>query len=299
MPIQFKEYFQFDREVYPLVTIYDEDDIEEVRISLKNTKNIAISLADLKILPLFPCLRKIVLLSGLITEEGKKALYSSKSIEVIIFKYEETDEKAVDQIDLSQFPNLQAISSDSDLNFCNLANCSSLKTLKVRHWRKENLKTLKNLSELDSLEITFGKLVSLAGVEYTSIQCLDLGYLKKLSDISFLTNCKRLKSLQIDHCPNIDHLVDVVQDLKGLVKLSISGNKGVFRDLRFIKNLINLQFFVTDFNILDGKLEILKSLPYSSVLMDRRHYSLKDEDLFRDPKVSQGNEGIPSWWRID
>ena len=297
MPIQFQEYFQFNKEVYPLVTIYDEEDIEEVRLSLGSTKHCHL-IGGFKIFIVIPMFKKIVLLPGLITEEGKKALYSSKNIEVIIFKFEETDEKAMDRIDLSKFPNLQAVASDSDLNFCNISKCFSLKTLKVRYWRKENLEELKNLSELDSLDITLGNLISLAGIEHTAIQCLNLSYLKKLNDISSLRNCRGLKSLQIDHCVSIKNLVEVVKELKSLVALSISGNKGVFSDLKFMKDLKHLQFFVTDFNILDGDLEILKALPYSSILNNRRHYSLKDEVLFRDPKVSRGNENIPIWRRI-
>ena len=86
--------------------------------------------------------------------------------------------------------------------------------------------------------------------------------------------------------------------LKKLESLAICGYKGTLDDLGFIDELPNLKFFVTDYNVLDGNIKPLMRLPYASILQDRRHYNLKDDDLKREPNVLLGNENIPIWRRI-
>ena len=50
MPITEKEYFVFEREMYPVVTIYDEEDAEEAVRVLQETEKMAISLESLSLL---------------------------------------------------------------------------------------------------------------------------------------------------------------------------------------------------------------------------------------------------------
>lgn len=299
MSIIYRKTFFLRQEIFPYVTIYDEEDLKEVHNKLINSNNIAISLSDLQILSPFINLKKIILLPGVISEQGKEIFYKLKSIEFIAFDYEDDEEYDLDRIDVSQFPNLQAIVSRSSINFINLSQCISLKTLKVRNWNETDLTLISGLEKLDSLELTLGKVRSLNGIEKTSIQCLTLSYLKNLIDISSLVLCSNLKALRIDHCPNIIVYENVLSKLHNLVLLCITEGKGSFQNLKFIEFLKNLQFFVTDFNILDGRIDLLKKLPYSSILQDRRHYNIKDNDLLRENSALRGNENIPLWRRID
>ena len=157
---------------------------------------------------------------------------------------------------------------------------------------------LRTLKKLDSVSISLGSLRSLAGLEGTQIRCLELFYLRSLHDISVLSDCKCLKALRIEHCPKIVGLADILRQLNGLMMLAVTGNRGTFENLDFIDGMKDLRFFVTDFNILDGKIERLKQLPYASVLRDRRHYDVKDKDLSRNSNGLHGTEDIPKWRRI-
>lgn len=299
MPIEYRKTFFLKQETFPYVTIYDEQDIKEVYEKLIDSDKIAISLTDLQLLSSFLSLKKIVLLPGILSAQGKETLYKLKSIEFIAFDYVEDDELDLDRIDVSQFPDLQAIVSRSCLNYINLSQCFSLRTLKVRNCNESDLSSVSGLLKLDSLELTSGKVKSLKGIEKTSIQCLTLSYLRNLLDISTLVLCPNLKALRIDHCPNMTDYENILSKLSNLVLLCITEGKGSFHNLKFIEFLKNLQFFVTDYNILDGQIDLLKKLPYSSILQDRRHYNLKDSELPREKSALRGNENIPLWRRID
>ena len=71
MSIIYRKTFFLRQEIFPYVTIYDEEDLKEVHNKLINSNNIAISLSDLQILSPFINLKKIILLPGVISEQGK------------------------------------------------------------------------------------------------------------------------------------------------------------------------------------------------------------------------------------
>ena len=298
MPITEEEYFMFERETYPVVTIYDAEDAEEAVRVLKGTDKMAISLESLSLLSEFPHLKRLVLLPGMTTERGLQTLYTLHGLELLDTDYVETEKRATDRIDVSRFPALQALSARSSWNFCGISGCNSLRTLKVLEWHEKDLMELRTLKKLDCVSISLGSLRSLAGLEGTRIRCLELSYLRSLHDISVLSDCKCLKALRIEHCPKIVGLADILRQLNGLMMLAVTGNRGTFENLDFIDGMKDLRFFVTDFNILDGKIERLKQLPYASVLRDRRHYDVKDKDLSRNSNGLHGTEDIPKWRRI-
>ena len=298
MPITEKEYFVFERETYPVVTIYDEEDAEEAVRVLQETEKMAISLESLSLLSEFPHLKRLVLLPGMTTERGLQTLYTLRGLELLDTDYVETEKGATDRIDVSRFPVLQALSARSSWNYCGISGCNSLRTLKVREWHEKDLLELRTLQKLDCVSISLGSLRSLTGLEGTRIRCLELSYLRSLHDISALSDCKCLQALRIEHCPKIVGLADILRQLDGLTMLAVTGSRGIFENLDFIDGMKDLRFFVTDFNILDGKVERLKQLPYASVLQDRRHYDVKDKDLSRGCNVLRGIEDIPKWRRI-
>lgn len=86
--------------------------------------------------------------------------------------------------------------------------------------------------------------------------------------------------------------------LKKLESLAICGGKGTFDNLGFIDELPDLKFFVSDYNVLDGNIKPLMRLPYASILQNRRHYNMKDDDLTRIHGTTMGVENIPLWRRI-
>lgn len=91
MPITEKEYFLFERETYPVVTIYDEEDAEEAVRVLQETEKMAISLESLSLLSEFPHLKRLVLLPGMTTERGLQTLYTLRGLELLDTDYVETE----------------------------------------------------------------------------------------------------------------------------------------------------------------------------------------------------------------
>ena len=298
MPIIYKDYFGFTRDSYPYVTMYDNEDKREVCETLKYTTKIAISLGDLEILSYLPQIERIVLLPGAVTERGLKELYSLQGLKLLDISYYETDTKAKDRIDLSNFSNLSALVSSTSLNFIRLDECDSIQTVKVLKWKEKSFQQLSGLRKLDTLDVSFASILTLDGLEDTALQCLHLSYCRNLKDISAILGCKNLKLIRIENCPHILNIEQTVKQLNNIVLLSITG-KGIFQNLSFISDLNNLQFFVSDYNIVDGNLTPLKYLPYASILQNRRHYNMKDGELSRKKSVLKGNEDIPIWRRIE
>lgn len=301
MSISQYESFAFNRDFYSLITIYDDEDVEEVRNNCKNIENVAVSLEYLPFLRFLPNLKKLILLPGPISKDGLRVLYEQKQLKSLCFdsQYVDSKKSGWDKIDLAMFPNLEAVSSPTLYNFKNIEQCNSLKTLSILDWPFYDLEILSQLKHLDTLSIAKGKLTSLVGIEKTSIKCLYLYHLRNLRDMTALSTCSEtLTALRIEKCPKLCDF-SFIQKLSKLQLFVIIGNQGVFENLDFIKDLPELSFFVTDFNILDGILDNLKQIPYSSVLINRRHYNLRDEDLPREAESKMGNESIPKWRRLN
>lgn len=299
MPIQYKRSkFRGLRSECPYITIYDNDDVREIVQKLIHTDEMAASVGDFRSLPIFPELKMLLILCGEYFEEGSVNLYRHKQLEALCFdiNYVCTKDDTEGAIDLNEFPNIRSVFT-SEYNVMNLANARSLQTLGIGTER-EDLTYLSELHEIDSLAVGGKRLRSLKGIENMKLQCVGISRAKKLTDISSLEAAKEtLKFLRIEYCPNVTDF-SVLRKLKKLKSVSICGYKGTLDDLDFIDELPELEFFVTDHNVLNGNIKPLQRLRYSSIIQNRRHYNLKDDDLKREQDVLLGNEDIPVWRRI-
>lgn len=299
MPIQYKRsYFRGLKSECPYITIYDDEDVEEITQKLLLTDEMAASIGDFKYLPVFPNLKMLAILCGEFYQEGLTKLYCHKGIEGICFEpnYISSKNDTEGIIDLNEFPNLRLLRTSSEYNIVNLPYAKTLQTLGMDTSEKD-LSFLSELRNLDTLGIGGNRLCTLSGIENMRLQDVVLNRSKKLADINSLEALKdTLRFLTIDHCPNIKDF-SVLRKLKKLESLSICGYKGTLDDLGFINEMPDLKFFVTDYNVLDGNIKPLLRLPYASILQDRRHYNLKDDELRRDYNVKNYNEDIPEWRR--
>lgn len=300
MPIQYKHsHFIGLESECPYITIYDDEDVEEITEKLMHTDELAASIGDFKFLPIFHNLKMLCILCGDFFKEGEINLYRHKQLEALAFEssYLSAKKDTEGIIDLNEFPSIKALFT-WEYNVTNLPYAKTLQTLGIDTMNKD-LTYLSRLKNLDSLAVGGKRLQSLTGIEDMNLQCVRVGTAKKLVDISSLEASKdTLKFLKIDYCPNVKDF-SVIRKLKKLESLSICGHKGTLDSLDFVDELPNLRFFVTDYNVLDGNIKPLLRLPYASILQDRRHYNLKDDDLKREPNVLLGNENIPIWRRIN
>lgn len=299
MPIQYKKsHFMGLKSKCPYITIYDEDDVNEIIHNLINTNEMAASIGDFKYLPIFPKLKMLTILCGEFFQEGLGNLYRHKQLEALCFdnNYVSSENDAEGVLDLNEFPSMRSLFT-WEYNVMNLPYAKSLQTLGIETVNTD-LSYISSLSNLDSLAAGGKKLQSLSGIENMKLQCVHIEASKKLTDISSLEASKdTLRFLRIEYCPNIKDF-SVLSKLKKLKSLSICGYNGIFVDLDFINELPELEFFVTDYNVLDGNINPLTRLPYASILQNRRHYNQKDDDLKKEQKVTLGNEVIPVWRRI-
>lgn len=299
MPIQYKKSrFMGLKSKCPHITIYDDEDVSEIVKTIIDTDELAASIGDFKSLPIFPNLRMLTVLCGEFSQEGLKNLYRHKQLEALNFdiNYVSSKDDTEGTIDLNEFPSIRSVFT-WEYNVANLSDAKTLQTLGIETVNTD-LRYLSDLRELDSLAVGGKQLRSLVGIENMKLQCVCLESSKKLTDISSLEAAKdTLKLLKIEYCPNIKDF-SVLSKLKNLRSLSICGSKGELNSLDFINEMPDLNFFVTDHNILDGNIKPLLRLPYASILQNRRHYDLKDEDLRREQNVISPNDDIPKWRRI-
>lgn len=300
MPIQYeRSHFRGMKSKCPYITIYDDEDVKEITEKLINTDELSASIGDFKFLPMFPNLQMLCILCGEFFKEGEMNLYRHKQLEALCFEISYLSDKNDTEgvVDLNEFPNIKALFT-CEYNVTNLPYAKTLQTLGIDTMNTD-LTYLSQLKNLDSLAVGGKRLKSLTGIEDMNLQCVCVGTAKKLVDISSLEASKdTLKFLKIDYCPNVKDF-SVIRKLKKLESLSICGHKGTLDSLDFVDELPNLRFFVTDYNVLDGNIKQILRLPYASILQDRKHYNLKDDDLKREPNVLLGNENIPIWRRIN
>lgn len=299
MPIQYKSSkFRGLKSECPYITIYDNEDVEEIVEKLLHTDELAASIGDFKFLPIFPDLKMLCILCGEFFKEGEINLYRHKQLEALCFEISYFSDKndTVGIIDLNEFPNIRSLFT-WEYNVTNLPYAKTLQTLGIDTMNTD-LTYLSRLINLDSLAVGGKRLRSLTGIEDMNLQCVSVDSSKKLVDINSLEASKdTLRFLRIEYCPNIKDF-SVLRKLKKLESLAICGYKGTLDDLGFIDELPELKSFVTDYNVLDGNIKPLLRLPYASILQDRRHYNLKDDDLKREYKTTLGVENIPTWRRI-
>lgn len=299
MPIQYKKScFTGLESMCPYITIYDNKDVYEINHNLLYTDELAASIGDFKHLQVFPNLKMLKILCGEFNREGLERIYCHKQLEALCFDINyissQKDEEGV--IDLDEFPCMRSVFT-WEYNVKNLSNAKSLQTLGIETVNTD-LSYLSHLKKLDTLAVGGKNLQSLVGIEDMVLQCLCLESSKQLTDISSLeSSMDTLRFLRIEYCPNITDF-SVLCKLQKLNSLSICGCKGILKNLDFINELHELNFFVTDYNVLDGNIKPLLRLPYASVLQNRRHYNHKDDDLRRGQNVTLGNEDIPRWRRI-
>lgn len=299
MSIQYKKsYFQGIKEKCPYITIYDKEDVTEITDKLIHTDEIAAAVGDFRFFPLFPELKRLIVLCGENFNEGAEKLYAHKQLEALCFEngYYSSENDSEGIIDLNEFPDLRALYT-WEYNVKNLSYAVSLQTLGIETVNTD-LTYLSHLNNIDSLAVGGKKLLSLTGIEDMKLQCVYIDSSRKLSDISSLeASCNTLEYLRIEYCPGIKDF-SVLYKLKNLRSLSICGNRGVLENLDFIDKLPRLEFFVTDYNVIDGNIKPMSDIPYAAILQNRRHYNLKDNELKKEQHVLLGNENIPMWRRI-
>lgn len=192
----------------------------------------------------------------------------------------------VAQIDYSRLPKLRRVLANG-YGHNGLSELKELETLYLGDGQPF-FPTLENLSlgsQLQNLFLNQTSLRSLEGIQSaTALERLELSYSRVLSDIYPLTALsKSLKWLDIENCGKIKDFSPLYA-LKNLQILRLKGSNHI-PSIEFIEKMPNLRFLVIRMNVEDGDMELCRRIPYAAI-QNRKHYSLKDEDLTKRGKLS-------------
>jgi hypothetical protein len=154
----------------------------------------------------------------------------------------------------------------------------SLKHLKLKNYPFEDLKIDNNLVSLEIVDAS--KIIELKEINTNCLEKVKLSFLKKLENIE--VDCSKLTLLYIFDCKKINDLEKLLYscvNLKELDVITYSIKGGIFNNLNFIKELKFLEYFGTNYRILDGNLKPLLALQEANISSYYRNYNLRDKEL--------------------
>ena len=175
----------------------------------------------------------------------------------------------------------------------------SVKSLRLHYSKRTKPENIFCSRELDSLALIVTNVTDLDGIERSErMQCLELSYNRRLSDISALQKVSStLKGLRIEKCAKIKDF-SVLRELHQLEYLHLEGSN-VLPDLRFLESMPHLKCLSLRMKVEDGDLERCLSVPFVHCGRIYKHYNMEAHELPKDySKITRGADGIDEWRRI-
>lgn len=183
----------------------------------------------------------------------------------------EIDDKILEKIEYLEIDYLEKKQVD-------FKQFKSLKHLRLKNYPFEQFKID---TELISLSIDKApKIKILNGINTQSLIKLELENLTKLETIDL--ECNKLKSFDIYDSKKISNLEKFLEKCKNLTEIAItsySDLNAVLNSIGFIKNLEQLEYFRTNFKIMDGDLVPLLKLKDAVICKFYKNYNLNDKEL--------------------
>lgn len=205
--------------------------------------------------------------------ENLETLYNLELIGIKLYS------SIYNKLDISKLPFLKEIYLICDEKV-NLSTLSSVTRLAIRNYKGKM--EFKDYKKLEYLEISNSKKLECLESLPKSLQQLVLDYCPSLKKISNLDDLK-LKELSIFDCNSIMDIEKIIYSQVELVSIKLFNKetvpKGSLRSLSILNSLKNLQFFITDYKILDYDLKPLKRLLDVDILRWYKKYNLKDSEL--------------------
>ena len=189
------------------------------------------------------------------------------------------NEKKISHIDYSKIKRLRRTSIDGK-GHLNYDKIKGLKTVYIGKYQPDgdNLVDVLDMSELEYLELCRSNICTLEGIKAASqLKKLHISYCRKLNDISAISYLgKTLRELYIENCTKITDF-SALCELHELESLSLIGTN-IIPNLNFISQMPNLKSFKCFMTIEDGKLRLLKNIPWV-MLKGKKHYDHKEKDF--------------------
>ena len=235
--------------------------------------NLILGFDDFNLLDEVGPIDKLIITSGDASTAHYDALYRHSEIKGLSLDYYEDESFSPWTVDLSFFPDLRILDSNSSLNFCNIMCEKKLRGLFVKEWHEATLDRIMGCN-LESLVVLNG-LKNIDGYENNNLHIFSLSY-SSIDKIHHLSNLNSLEVLEVDHCPRICDWSDFrSSSLKILLML---GNNYI-DSIDFITNLPRLKALVFEGTIGNGDVKSLKRLERCALTPHKRFYNVSQKEL--------------------
>ncbi len=235
--------------------------------------NLIVGFDDFSLLDEVGPIDKLIITSGDASTAHYEALYRHSEIKGLTLDYYEDESFSPWTVDLSFFPDLRILDSNSSLNFCNIMCEKKLRGLFVKEWHEATLDKIFGCA-LESLILGSG-VDRIDGYENDNLHIFSLSY-SSINKIQYLSSFSNLEILEIDHCPRIEDWSEFYSSsLKILLML---GNNRI-ESINFINNLPNLKSLVFEGTIGNGDIKSLKRLERCALTPHKRFYNVSQKEL--------------------
>lgn len=219
----------------------------------------------------FSNVKFIYLNSNAVHLEEVNKLSNLNGIALCNNQLKEIDDKILEKIEYLEIDYLEKKHVD-------FKQFKSLKYLRLKNYPFEEFKID---TELISLSIdTAPKIKKINGINTKSLMKLKLENITRLETIDL--ECTELKSFDIYDSKKIINLEAFLESCKNLTEIAItsySDLNAVLTSIGFINNLEQLEYFRTNFKIMDGDLKPLLKLKDAVVCKFYKNYNLNDKEL--------------------
>lgn len=156
------------------------------------------------------------------------------------------------ELDFGNFPDLRVFRGKWDVKrYARLNRCIECQEININKFPWENFEEIRSLNKLEKIELNYGRLQNLNGIEnYKMLKDLNIysqPELLSLTGLQSLSEC--LEILAIQKCKNIREY-DQIGELKGLKALLLSESSPI-GSVGFIHDMRNLERVYLGLEILD------------------------------------------------
>ncbi|SMC78558.1 leucine-rich repeat domain-containing protein [Cellulophaga tyrosinoxydans] len=244
-----------------------------------HAKSIFINYFQGYLLPEIDFLSKLSdVLEGLHLPESKFNIEVVNSLHKL--KYLGIADNKIDNLNLSNFPNMVSLACEYSPRLKNLESCKNLTNLTITGYkpRSKDLEELSVHTKLEELHLFKPDILNLKGIENcTQLKKIEIFSARNLTILNALTPLNNLNSLELFQCKNIQDF-DQLGNLKNIKKIILS-ECGEIKNLKFLKELKELEFFsFWDTTVLDGNLNYCNGIKFVG-FKDKREYTHKVNDF--------------------
>ena len=176
------------------------------------------------------------------------------------------------RLDLHQFQHLERVDFyDSIKNITGLFDHKNLKAVYIEPKKLKCLSIEEENHTIEHFGLSNSHIADIADIQkLPALKSIELAYLPKITNISFLLRCKQISEIQICSCKKIENLIETLSKLDSLTSITLwnQGNIDTIQPFFCLSKLQIVRLWEAT-KILDGKVSFLDQMP------DMQHLEIK------------------------